>query len=284
VGVNRGDHVVAGQLVATISSPETVDDERAAEHSASIAQITAQRYDKLAPSGVVSNQYRDTADAQRRIAQAGLGRARSLMDYASIRAPFDGIVTARYVDPGALVPAATGTTQTAIPVVDVTSVDRLRIFVYLGQDTAPFVRPGDHVEVWQDELPEKRIPADVTYTAGALDPRTHTMQIEVDLDNRAWGMLPGTFAHVELHIAEPKTPLLPTEAMTIRDGKTMVVEIRGDGRAHYADVDLGYNDGRNVRVLHGLLGGEDVGLDAPVELNEGDAVQPQVQQAAEAAR
>ena len=101
------------------------------------------------------------------------------MRYTRVRAPFDGIVTARYVDPGALVPAATGSTQALLPIVDLASVDTLRVFVYVGQDAAPFIHPGDGADVWQDELPDRHIPAKVAHVAGALDPRTRTMQVEL---------------------------------------------------------------------------------------------------------
>jgi RND family efflux transporter MFP subunit len=272
IRVDRGDHVTKGQLLATIFSPETQDDVLTAQHNASIAKITAGRYAGLAPSGIVSSQDRDNAEAQEHVTQSELGRARSLMRYTRIRAPFAGIVTARYVDPGALVPAATGSTQTSLPIVDLASVDTLRIFVYVGQDAAPFVHPGDGANVWQDELPDRHIPAKVTHVAGALDPHTRTMQVELDLDNRAFGMLPGTFAHVEIHVPEARTPLLPADALVIRDGKTMVAEVK-DGHVHYVPIDLGYNDGRDIRVLSGLTGGETVGLGVPVEVADGDVVQ-----------
>jgi membrane fusion protein (multidrug efflux system) len=272
IRVDRGDHVAKGQLLATIWSPEMQDDVVAAEHNAAIAKLTATRYDGLAPAGIVSRQDQDNAQAQQHVTQAELGRARSLMRYTRVRAPFAGVVTARYVDPGALLPAATASTQSSLPIVDLASVDTLRIFVYVGQDAAPFVHPGDSADVWQDELPERRIPAKVTHVAGALDPRTRTMQIEVDLDNRPWGMLPGTFAHVEIHVPEAKTPLLPADALVIQDGKTMAAEVQGD-HVHYVPIDLGYNDGRNIRVLRGLAGGETVGLGVPVEVSDGDLVQ-----------
>jgi membrane fusion protein, multidrug efflux system len=272
ISVNRGDHVAADQVLATIWSPETEEDVRTAENSAMLAKITSTRIESLAPVGVASDQDRDNAVTQRHIAQSSLGRARALLDYTVVRAPFTGIVTARYVDPGALVPAATASTQASLPIVDVASLDTLRIFVYVGQDVAPFVHAGDVVDVWQDELPDRHIPAKVTYTAGALDPRTRTMQVEVDLDNRSVGMLPGTFAHVGLHVVEPRSPVISSDALVIRDGKTTVAEIQ-DGKVHYAEVGLGYNDGINVRVLRGLTGGETVGLDVPVEVAEGGAVQ-----------
>jgi membrane fusion protein (multidrug efflux system) len=272
IRVNRGDRIKADEILATIESPESVEDALAAEHSASIAQITARRFDRLGPTGVVSQQDKDTADAQRKITQSMFGRAKAILQYAVVRAPFDGVVTARYVDPGALVPAATSATQSALPIVDVAVIDTLRVFVYVGQDAAPFVHPGNGAQVWQDELPDKRIPAKVTFTTGALDPRTRTMQVEVDIDNRAWGMLPGTYANVQIDIDEPKSALISSEGLVIRDGKTMVAEIR-DGKVHYVTVALGYNDGRNVRVLQGLSGGETIALNAPVELKDGDAVQ-----------
>jgi RND family efflux transporter MFP subunit len=272
VRVERGERVQRGQILATIESPESQREVAAAAHDANVARLNAERAEKLAPSGVVAQQDRDNAVARSRIAGANLQRARDLFAYTVVRAPFDGVVTARYVDPGALVPAATGATQAALPIADIADVDTLRIFVYVGQDTAPFVRAGDAVTIWQDEMPDKRIPATVTRAAGALDPRTRTMQVEIDVDNRSWGLLPGTFAHVELRIAEPPSPTIPDEAMVIRDGKTMVVEVNA-GKAHYLPVDLGYNDGREVRVLRGLSGGETVGLDVPIEVEEGNPVQ-----------
>jgi membrane fusion protein (multidrug efflux system) len=273
VRVERGDRVTLGQIIAIIESPESQKDVASAEHDAMLMKRNAARAEELAPSGMVTQQDRDTAVFQSRISKANLLRSRDILDYTHVRAPFDGVVTARYVDPGALVPAATGGTQSALPIADVADVDTLRVFLYVGQDAAPFVHLGDQVTIWQDELPGKRVPGTVTRLAGALDPRTRTMQVEIDVDNRPWKLLPGTFAHVELQIGEPPSPLIPDEAIVIRDGKTMVAEV-SDNRVHYRPVELGYNDGRGVRVLSGLSSGATIGLDVPVEVDEGGAVQP----------
>jgi RND family efflux transporter MFP subunit len=273
VRAERGQKVKRGEVLAVLESPENERDVTAARHDADITRRNAARAENLAPSGIVAAQDRDNAVAQARIAASNLSRAVDILRYATVRAPFDGVVSARYVDPGALVPAATGSTQSALPILDVTDVDTLRVFVYVAQDAAPFVRAGDPVTVWQDEMPERRIPAAVTRSTGALDPRTRTLQVEIDLDNRPLGLLPGTFAHVELHIAEPPSPLIPDEAIVIRDGKTVVARV-DDAHVRFAPVELGYNDGRSVRVLRGLAGGETVGVDVPVEIQEGSAVQP----------
>ena len=115
----------------------------------------------------------------------------------------------------------------------------------------------------------------VAFTTAALDPaRTRTMQAHSrPISTIAeFGMLPGTYAQVDIHINEPPSPLVPDEAVVIRAGKTLVCKI-DDGHAHYVEVELGYNDGGNVRVLRGLAGGETIGVDVPVEVQEGDPVQ-----------
>jgi len=270
--VQRGQRVRRGEVLATIESPENEKDVVTAAHDFSIAQINAERALRLAPSGVVTEQDRDNAVAQQRVARSILARARDVLAYTVVRAPFDGTVVARYVDPGALVPAATGSTTSALPIVDLASVDALRIIVYVGQDAAAFIHPGDRATVWQDELPERRIEASVSYSAAGLDSRTRTMQVEVDLDNRTYGMLPGTFAHVDLHLEQPPSPQIPDESIVFRERKTQVCLV-SDGKAHYVTVDLGYNSGANVRVLRGLNGGETIGINVPVEVQEGDPVQ-----------
>jgi RND family efflux transporter MFP subunit len=272
VRVERGQRVRHGQILAKILSPENQRDVSQARHDYELAQVNAKRYQRLAPSGVVSAQDRDNAVTQERVTRAALSRAEDVLDYTVVRAPFDGIVSARYVDPGALVPAATAGTQSALPIVDVADVSVVRVFVYVGQDAAPFVNVGDDVEIWQDELPERRIPARVSYSTGALDPRTRTMQVEMDFPNDKWNLLPGTFTHVELKIREPPSPLVPDDAIVVRNGKTQVVLIQ-HGKAHYTDVELGYNDGIKVRVLRGVKGGETLGTSVPIEVQDGTPIQ-----------
>jgi RND family efflux transporter MFP subunit len=269
VRAERGQRVLRNQVLAVVESPETQQDVTAARSEAENRRRTADRARMLAP-GVVSQQELDNALKDARVAQANLERAAAQRGYTELRAPFDGIVTARYVDPGALLPGGTG----AAPIVDVGTLDRLRIFVYVAQDVAPFIHPGDAVTLWQDEMPGKRIPASITYVAGALDPRTRTMQLEIDLDNRPWSVLPGTFMHVALEVHVPPSPMVPNEALVMRDGRTMVALVEGD-KVRFVQVELGPNDGRTTRVTRGLEGGERIGLNVPVEISDGATVRPQ---------
>lgn len=271
VRVQRGERVKKGEILATIESPENERDVASARDSFDLARVVSERTQKLTMQGLVALQDRDNAVTQERVSRSALQRARDLLDYTVVRAPFDGVVSARYVDPGALVPSATGATLSALPVVDVADVSVVRVFIYVGQDAAPFVHVGDDAVLWQDELPERRIAGKVTYLTGALDPRTRAMQVELDIPNRDWNLLPGTFAHVETRVKEPPSPLIQDSAIVVREGKTQVVVVAG-GRAHYVGVDLGYNDGAKVRVLRGLEGGETIGINVPVEVEDGAPV------------
>jgi RND family efflux transporter MFP subunit len=272
--VDRGDRVKKGDTLAVIRSPEMEEDLRSAESNKVYAQRTAERLDALAKPGVVSMLERDMAVNARTRADADMRRARSLLDYTLVRAPFDGVVTARYVDPGALISAATSSTQAAQPVVDVADLDRVRVFVYLGQDAAPFVKSGDPVGIEQSERPDVRIPASMTRVAGALDPRTRTMQCEIILENQTWHLIPGTFVHVRIGVDVPPSPVVPNEALVTRDGGTPHVALVEGDRVHYRPVEVGANDGKTTRITRGLSGGETVGLDVPVQVAENDLVQP----------
>lgn len=274
--VERGQHVKAGEILAVLGSPETDRDVAAARSDAEAKERIAVRVRSLAPPGVVSQQDLDNAERDARVARANFQRALDVRNYTLLRAPFEGVVTARYADPGALLPAATGATQAALPLVDLANLDRLRIFIYVGQDVAPFAHDGDDVTLWQDEKANEQIATKLTHVAGALDPRTRTMQCEIDLDNRPYHLQPGTFVHARLHIAVPPVPVVPNEALVVRDGKTMVVVVEDD-RAHFVPVELGVNDGKTTRLVRGLKGGETIGVSVPVEVSEGARVQPKPQ-------
>ncbi len=271
--VDRGDRVKKDAILAVIESPELQQDVLSAKSNRIYAQRTAERLEFLAKPGVVSALDRDNAVNARQRATADEARAQSLLEYTLVRAPFDGVVTARYVDPGALVPAANGGTQAAQPVVDVSDLDRVRVFVYIGQDAAPFVKPGDAVTLMEEERPAQRVPATMTRVAGALDPRTRTMQCEIDLDNRPWHLIPGTFVRTKIAVAIPPSPLVPNEGIVVRDGGKPHVAIVDGNKVHYRAVEILSNDGRTTRIARGLQGGEMIGINVPVQLQENETVQ-----------
>ena len=271
--VERGDRVKKNAILAVIESPELQQDLLSAKSNKVYAQRTAERLEYLAKPGVVSALDRDNAVNAKQRAAADEARAESLLEYTLVRAPFDGIVTARYVDPGALVPAATGSAQAAQPVVDVSDVDRVRVFVYLGQEAAPFVKAGDAVTITAEERPSQRVPASMTRVAGALDPRTRTMQCEIDLDNRTWHLIPGTFVRTKIAVAMAPSPVVPNEAIVIRDGGKPFVAVVDGSTVHYREIEITSNDGRTTRIARGVQGGETIGVNVPIQIQENDTVQ-----------
>ncbi len=140
------------------------------------------------------------------------------------------MVTQRYVDVGALLPAATGSTQSAQPVVDVADLSRVRIWSYLGQDDAAQVQPGDKVKVTFDPRPGEVRLATVARIAESLDLRTRTMLTELVLDNSDGALYPGEFVHLVLALQGQPRPTIPSEALIVRGGKLFVATIEG-GRA-----------------------------------------------------
>ena len=268
--VDRGDRVRRGQVLARISSPETDDQVRSAAAALALKRRNQERVHKLAPSGYVSRADIDQAETDLRAAQAEYQRVRALQEYEVLRAPFDGLVTARYVDPGALLTAS----STGAPVMDLADPQRVLVYVYVGQDAAPFVRVGDAGEVTLDQQPGLRLPGRVVRVADAIDPRSRSMLVELGLDDAPGvRLVPGLFVHVDLHVASPALPAVPSDALVSRGDRLQVATVR-DGRLHFVDVVPGDTDGRQLQIREGLQAGEVVALSPPSDLAEGAPIQP----------
>ena len=268
---DKGLRCKKGDVLAVLQSPEVDQQVLAARADLDVKSRAAARNDMLAKNGIVSEQDREAAVGNAQTSAATLKAAETLKGYEQIRAPFDGVVTARYVDPGALVPAATGSTQAAMPVVDVAKIDTIRAVVYLGQDIASLIHENADVKLWQDEHPNAPWGAQITRLAGTLDPRTRTELAEIWFDNRQRGIVPGVYLHAEIDIKVEPTPLMPNDALITRNGKTLVAVIENN-KAHLVPITVGYSDGSNIQVVSGLKGTETVGMNVPPEVVEGSKV------------
>jgi RND family efflux transporter MFP subunit len=273
IRVDKGAHVNKDDVLAEIESPETDQQVDAARSDLSLKNKLATRARLMNQEGLMSQQDRDMAEGNQQVSQANLQRMLALADYETIRAPFTGIVSARYVDPGALLPAATGATQAAMPLVDLVDPTTLKATLFLGQDIAPFVHVGDPVEIWQDERPDQKIAAALTRCASALDPKTRTMLVEIEFDNRKAGIYPNTFVEVSLKSKVTPLPTVPSDAIFVRKGVLMVGRIEGD-HVRFVEVRIGINTGKTTQIASGLSGGEDIALDVPSEVSDGARVQP----------
>ncbi|HVI75612.1 MAG TPA: efflux RND transporter periplasmic adaptor subunit [Anaeromyxobacteraceae bacterium] len=266
LAVDRGAQVRTGQVLARIASPETDHQVAQARSTLRVRQQFAARVHALAPTHAVSAEDVDRADADLAVASAELRRLQALQEYEILRAPFDGVVTARYVDPGALL---AGPGQ---PVLEVSSPGRVRVLVNVGQDVAPFVQLGDEARVRMDQLPGVEVRAEVRRTSGALDMRSRSMLVEAWPVEAAPALLPGSFVHVALRVRVPPLPAVPAEALVQRGARLQVATVR-DGRLRFVDVEPGTNDGRVVQIRSGVTAGEVVALSPPSDLGEGAPIQ-----------
>jgi len=270
--VDKGDPVKTGQLLATIESQEIDAQYNSARADLLNKQRIAQRYDQLQRQNAIAAQQAEQADADARVAKATLDQYASLKSYERLVAPFDGRVTARFADPGALVQNATTSQTAAQPVVTISDDTRLRIDAYVQQDVAPFVHEGDSAEIVDAANTGRSVSAKITRVAGQLDPRTRTMLVEVVLDNRERFLLGGSFAYLTLHVPMNSATQIPVGALITRGSDQFVATVGRDSRLHYIKVTVASTDGDTVTLAGGIKPGTRLAVDLPAEASDGGLV------------
>ena len=270
VTVDKGSRVKKGEVLAELESPDLDEQVASAQAELVFRRQQLERVARLAPSGRVSQQDREQAEEAVKVAQAVLARAKVQKSYQVLRAPFDGTITARYADPGALLPAATGSTTAAQPLLEIAQLDRLRIALQLAQDDAARVRVGDAVKL-SPGGDEPQLTARVSRISHALDARTRTMLCEIDLPHPPPGLYPGAFVGASIVLHGAQRVLVPADALVGKSGQLFVPTVQ-EGHVHFQPVRLGLDDGANVEVLEGLRGGEQVALNLATDVPDGAAV------------
>lgn len=249
--VDKGDSVKEGQLLAEIEVPELLADEVQYKVETAVGRTNYERMAEArqrAPDLVVP-QTVDDLRGQWEVAQAKLQRTQTLLHYARIVAPFTGIVTARFVDPGAFIPAATtGSTPQSAAMVTLMDYNRVRVQVFVPESEVPFIKNGLPVQVTVEELPGRNFAGTVTRFAHALDEATKTMLTEIELANPSGDLRPGAYASVRLEVERKSDALLvPVQALVVEKAGTFLFAL-ADNKAKKTPVHTGFNDGANVEV------------------------------------
>nr|WP_320132178.1 efflux RND transporter periplasmic adaptor subunit [uncultured Holophaga sp.] len=274
ITVDKGSLVRQGQLLAVVESTETDRDTAALRADCENKQRTAERNRELGKVGALSQQAVDDAVAAARVARERLASQATLEGYQHLTAPFSGVVTQRFADPGAMLQNG-GSTATAQPVLTLAQVDRLRVVLYLDQQQASRLKVGTELEVRPTDRPDQVRKVRISRAAGAVDPRTRTLLVEADLDNRDGSFLPGGAVMASLRLpGRPGTLRIPSECLTIRGSQTQVAVVGPEHRIAYRTVTPGEDNGLTVQILQGLQAGEQVVLSPTVTLAEGASVQP----------
>ena len=277
--VDMGDRVQSGQLLAELEAPEVEQELHVArarlaeaQQNVGLAQGTAERHARLAVDGVSSKQQAEDARAQANSAVAALQRTRAeaqrltaMRGYLRIVAPFEGVVTRRHVDAGALVAPGAGP-----GLFEVSQISALKVYVDVPQTFASFVQTGQKVVVTARGAATK-VDGTIARTAGALDVSTRTLRTEVHLPGMP-GLLAGSFVNVAFSVARAAPPvIIPAAALVIRKEGPQVYVVH-DGRARSRKVAIGIDRGREVEIVDGLAGGEALVLNAPENLGVDEAV------------
>jgi len=293
--VDIGSRVRAGQLLADIDAPDldqqvtqargVVAQTRAARE---LAQANLVRWRALAADSAVTAQELDQmqaafdeAVANLNSAEANLQRLVQLQVYERVVAPFAGVITARNVDPGALVGTAGGVSGTSPAgsgsapgsLFTVAQTDTLSVYVAVPEDYAAAVAIGKPAVVVVPALPGDTLRGRVARTAGSLDAAARTLLTEVRVANPKGVFLPGMYAQVQLAIGAGTPPLrVPATALVIRDGPPQVVTVTPDSTARYRTVTIGRDLGSWVEVTGGLAQGVHIVINPPADLQDGARV------------
>jgi RND family efflux transporter MFP subunit len=276
INVDKGDPVKEGDTLAEIEAPEMLADLIKVKAEAEAAQIDYKRVTEAQKkaSDLVMPQTVDAARAKSGVAIAGVQRIETLLSYAKITAPFSGVITKRWVDPGALIPASTSSsTSKSAAVVTLMDFSTVRIDVAIPDTEAPFVKKGLPVKVTVGELPGRTFTGTITRFAYALDESTKTMATEIEISNSDLALRPGMWATVEIELQKKESALLiPAEALVTEKNKSFVFIVRED-KAQKLPVTTGFDDGANVEILKGCGVNDSVIVAGKQSVTDGQKVQ-----------
>lgn len=191
------------------------------------------------------------ADAQVKVAEADLEKAKVMVRYATVVAPFEGVITHRSLFPGDYVRAATEGSRE--PLLTVERTDRMRVVVQVPDRDVPFTDPGDTAEVEIDALPGEKLPAKVSRIARSEDAATRLMRVEIDLPNPTGRICQGMYGRVRILLEKSNLLSVPSPSVVDRTngGKGAVFVVR-NGVARKVSVRIGGDNGRKVGILSGL--------------------------------
>lgn len=262
--VDIGAHVKQGQPLALIESPETdqqleqaKEQLNTAQANLKLSQITAARYTDLFTTDSVAKQDVDNAvqaaaanAATVKSAQANVSRLQQLVDYEKVFAPFDGVITVRNVDVGALVDADTNTTGKEL--FHLSSTNTLRTYVNVPEAYSRAAKPGVKATLTLTEFPGRQFRGTIVRNADAIDMNSRTLLVEVDVPNPTGELLPGSYVSVHLKLpSKVQALVVPANALLFRSEGLRVAVVR-DNRTALQPVILGRDFGDTVEIVSGI--------------------------------
>jgi RND family efflux transporter MFP subunit len=283
--VDIGGRAKSGQLLAEIEAPEVdkqLDQSRAdlatAEANLTLSQSTMVRWQDLLKRDAVAKQDTDDkiGDYQAKKATVDSGRANvkrleDMVSFEKVYAPFDGVITARNTDTGALINA--GSSGTGPELFHIAETDKLRVYVQVPEPYVDAIKPDLTAELHLAEYPGRTFPAKLVHTADALDSSTRTLLIQLEVDNDKNELLAGGYAEVHLKLpASTASVHLPVNTLIFRAGGMQVATIDNQGHALLKSIQIGRDYGTEVEVKSGVEPDETIIVNPPDSLATGQPV------------
>ncbi len=280
-----GVHVRQGQLLAEIETPEVDQQLRqaradlaTAEANMNLSEITAKRYADLLKTDSVSKQEADNAagdyaakKALVQSARANVARLQQMLSFARIYAPFDGVITARNTDIGALIDSgSSGGTRTEL--FHMAQPSKLRVYVNIPEAYSQGLKPNMTADLTLTEFPGRYFQGKLVRTANAIDPATRTLLAEFEVDNPTGKLLSGAYAEMRFKLPVGTASFtVPSEALLFRSEGMQVVTVENN-RAELKPITIGHDFGAEVEITAGLGGNESIVIDPPDSIISGQEV------------
>ena len=303
INVDIGDRVEAGQLLAVIEVPELADEIARAgaqlKHSEQEVKRAQAAYDEAhgaytrlvavekSQPNLIAQQDLDTSQGkdlaaestlagakdQVEVARSELNKLKTMLKYSHITAPFPGVITKRYADPGALIQAGISSSTQAMPLVRLSQNDRLRLAFPVSVSFVSKVKVGDPVEIHVDSM-HKVFAGTVARSTRKVETATRTMEVEVDVANTDLELIPGMYASVALRLdRRDKSLVVPVEAVSRQKSATVFV-VNSENKIEERTVKLGLETPHKLEVLAGLRENDLVMIGSRTQVKPGQQVEP----------
>jgi RND family efflux transporter MFP subunit len=273
IAVDVGSRVRRGQVLARLAVPELLAARNAARADVAAVQSEYERTEMLAARNSVTQKALAEAKARLDAALAAEAEVAAQIDYATIEAPFDGVVTARAIDPGDMVYQASSPKGSGEPLLKVAKLDVIRVKTFVPEREAVWADVGDGATISFDALPGQPFSGSIARLSGAVEAATRTMLVEIDLQNADGRIRPGLYGQVRLALEQREGAMaLPVTSVQYGDNGAAVIVVSAGDVARRTPVQTGVSVGGWVEIVAGLRGDERVVSAPPAGLADGAAL------------
>jgi membrane fusion protein (multidrug efflux system) len=266
IEIDQGQKVAKGDVLFRMRDGEQAAKLREAEANRDLAHVRWKRASQLVSANASSAAAADAARAEWEVARARVDLARVDLERTRIRAPFDGVVGQRHVDPGSRV-------EEEDELIRVDAVDRLQLTFAISDEGLPFAKPGMRVNAWVRPYPGEKFPGEVFFVSPALDPTNRRIWVKAWIDNADRRLAPGLFANVDLELRRDATAIvLPESAVAIDHQGPYVWKVGDDDTVTRQPVEVGVRERGIVEIVQGLPVGTRVVSAGTHKVSEGSIV------------